>query len=177
MKSLILMCLCLALLGCEKADQAAGSALPKAQAGLVDSEAAATSQNQLSMQIDGVEWGFDKELMGGINPISDKPEILISGSRGANDASEQTFAVIIHGANAPGAYRVKSGDGSQSNFQISGISEQEFLAGNMMPFDLSVIVTEVGVNPMRLRATFEGSIDTNTGNTLRISRGIINYQE
>jgi hypothetical protein len=172
-----LLMLLLILIGCDNAEQVHSIEPKAAPAELPKTAADAMQKNQLSMLIDGVEWRFDSELMGGINPISDKPEMLISGSRGSNDASEQTFTVIIHGANAPGTYRVKSGDGSQSNFQISGISAQEFLAGNMMPFDLNVIVTEVGEHPMRLRASFEGSIDTNTGRTLRISRGIINYQE
>ena len=167
----------LLLTGCENAEQTRSSEPKAAPAELSQTAADAAQENQLSMHIDGVQWRFDSALMGGINPISDKPEILISGSRGPNDASEQTFTVIIPGASKPGRYRVKSGDANQSNFQISTISAQEFLAGNMMPFDLTVIVTEVGKRPMRLRASFEGSIDTNTGRTLRISRGTINYQE
>lgn len=173
----VLLLFLLLFVGCDNAEQIRSSEPKGVPAELPPHAAAAAQKNQLSMLIDGVESRFDSELMGGINPISDKPEMLISGSRGRNDASEQTFAVIVHGANTPGTYRVKSDDGSQSNFQISGISAQEFLSGNMMPFDLTVIVTEVGEHPMRLRASFEGSIDTNTGRTLRISRGTVNYQE
>jgi hypothetical protein len=176
MTRIILLIMLLAILGCENSVQNGGEQ-KSAPSVLSETAAIATQKNQLSMKIDGAEWRFENELMGGINPISDKPEMLISGSRGPNDASEQTFTVIIHGANQPGSYRVKSGDMSQSNFQISGLSESEFLAGNMMPFDLTVTVSEVAANPMRMRATFQGSIQTNTGRTLEISDGVFHYQE
>jgi hypothetical protein len=176
MKRIILLMMLLAILGCENAGKN-GNDLKTAPIAPSETAAIATQENQLSMKIDGVEWRFENELMGGINPISDKPEMLISGSRGANDASEQTFTVIIRGANQPGSYRVKSGDASQSNFQISGLNESEFLAGNMMPFDLTVTLSDVAANPMRMRATFQGSIQTNTGRTLEISDGVFHYQD
>jgi hypothetical protein len=163
----------MALIGCERADEHV-NASPTAATSV---NAIPTQSNQLTMLIDGTEWRFDRELLGGINPISDQPEMLISGSRGANDASEQTFTVIIPGAGKPGIYRVKSGDGGKSNFQISGLSESEFLAGNMMPFDLTVTVTDVAANPMRMSASFQGNIQTNTGRTLQISEGVFHYRE
>jgi hypothetical protein len=163
----------LALMGCEPHSRSAAEVVSESAQRTV----AQTQTNQLYMLIDGKEWRFENELMGGINPISDKPEMLMSGSRGANDGSEQTFTVMIRGADVPGTYRVKSGDSSQSVFQISGLSEQEFLAGNMMPFDLTVIVSEVGAKPMRMSARFAGSIETNTGRTLQISNGVFLYQE
>jgi hypothetical protein len=172
-RTILAMLSLLTLVGCEPQNNSAAGAEPESAGRPV----AQAQPNQLHMLIDGEQWRFENELMGGINPISDQPEMLISGSRGANDASEQTFTVIIRGANVPGTYRVKSGDSSQSAFQISGLSEQEFLAGNMMPFDLTVIVSEVGAKPMRMSARFAGSIETNTGRTLQISKGVFHYQE
>ena len=172
-RTILTMLLLLTLVGCEpQSNSAAGAESESAGRPVVQAQT-----NQLHMLIDGVEWRFENGLMGGINPISDKPEMLISGSRGANDSSEQTFTVIIRGADVPGTYQVKSGDSSQSAFQISGLSEQEFLAGNMMPFDLTVVVSEVGAKPMRMSARFAGSIETNTGRTLQISKGVFHYQE
>jgi hypothetical protein len=174
MKRIMSSLLLILLFGCDNPGQSGSSEQTAARPETV---AMATQKNQLSMKIDGAEWRFENELIGGINPISEQPEMLISGSRGANDASEQTFTVIIRGASQPGSYRVKSGDASQSNFQISGFSEHEYLAGNMMPFDLTVTVSDVGENPMRMRASFQGSIQTNTGRTLQISDGVFQYQE
>ena len=162
----------IALIGCN-ADPAA-QALPSAQESAAPSSA---NPNQLSLLIDGVEWRFEQELLGGVNPISEQPELIISGSRGPNDASEQTFTMLIRGADKPGSYRFKLGDGSGSTVQISGLSEQEFLAGNMMPFEMQVEVTELSRNPSRMVARFEGSVQSNTGRTLRISKGYFTYQE
>lgn len=177
MKRLIASLLFVLLFGCENAQQIVSNEQNAAPSVLSETAAIAAQRNQLSMKIDGVEWRFENEIMGGINPISEQPEMLISGSRGTNDASEQTFTVIIRGAAKPGIYRVKSGDASKSNFQLSGLSDSEFLAGNMMPFDLTVTVSDVGADPMRMRASFQGSIQTNTGRTLLISDGLFRFQE
>lgn len=166
----------IALLGC----QAENTNTPAPNGRITPAAAIPASQaesNQLSMRIDGVPWQFDQDLLGGINPISEKPELIISGSRGPNDASEQTFTLIIRGADKPGSYRVLSGDPSGSTVQISGLSEQEFLAGNMMPFDLRVEVTELSEAPNRMVARFEGSLQSNTGRTLQISQGHFSFQE
>lgn len=172
----------IAVLGCQAESTAESTPVPASSAttpsaAISTSTANTKNTNQLRMLIDGVEWQFNQELLGGLNPISEQPELIISGSRGPNDASEQTFTLIIRGADKPGSYHVKSGDKSGSVAQISGLSEQEFLAGNMMPFDLRVEVIELSRAPNRMVARFEGSLQSNTGRTLQISKGHFSFQE
>ncbi len=140
-------------------------------------QAAAASGDQLSMSIDGVEWRFETEVFGAFHPPGYHQALMISGTQGPKDANEKTFNINLYGITGPGTYPLRSGNAVGSVAQIGNLSHEEFLAGNMMPFDLTVVIERAETNPTRIRATFSGSIETNTARQLQIRDGVFQYTE
>lgn len=140
-------------------------------------ESTVRRSGRLSMLIDGESWRFETEVFGAFHPPGYHQALLISGTQGGKDAEERTFNISLYGIPGPGTYRVQSGNAERHVAQIGNLSREEFLAGNMMPFDLTVVVEEAQSNPTRIRATFSGFIDTNTERQLKIEQGVFDYAE
>jgi hypothetical protein len=103
--------------------------------------------------------------------------VIISGSRGPKDASEQAFTLTLHGIDTPGRHRVHSGDVTSGVVQLAGLSEQRFLIGGALGYDLQVELTMAQQNPVRIEATFEGTLVANDGGTVTFRNGRFTYRE
>lgn len=168
--------LLVALSACEPSDARSndlrGSAQTEAPLAVAPAD-----RNRLSMLIDGVEWRFETEVFGAFHPVGYNQALLISGTQGRKDANEKTFNINLYGIAGPGTYRVRSGNVDGNVAQIGNLNRDEFLAGNMMPFDLTVVVEQAQASPTRIRASFSGSIETNTERRLQIEQGVFEYSE
>jgi hypothetical protein len=137
----------------------------------------ATGDNALSVTVDGTPWMADRELWGAVNPPGFGRVVIISGSRGPKDASEQAFTLTLHGIDTPGRHRVHSGDVTSGVAQLAGLSEQRFLIGGALGYDLQVELTMAQQNPVRIEATFEGTLVANDGGTVTFRNGRFTYRE
>lgn len=175
-QALGLVLLVLSLGACQPSDARSEDRPGGAQSG-ARLDGAARNSRQLSMLIDGVEWRFETEVFGAFHPIGYNQALLISGTHGRKDADEKTFNINLYGVPGPGTYRVRSGNVEGNVAQIGNFSRDEYLAGNVMPFDLTVVVEQAQSDPTRIRASFSGFIDTNTERRLKIDRGVFDYAE
>ena len=67
---------------------------------------ASNAKNELSFKIDGVEWKAEREIIGMFHPDPENYNkvIIIGGSKGPNDGTEQDFTLNIFNTAAEGEY-------------------------------------------------------------------------
>lgn len=133
--------------------------------------------NQLSMRVDGVEWIADHDLFGAFHPPGYTRALLIAGGRGAKDASEQTMNINLFGIDGPGRYAIRGGDPNGSVAQLANYTQERFLAGSMMGYDLVVDVSVAQADPTHIEATFSGTLTGNDSVTMKIEDGRFVYRE
>lgn len=131
----------------------------------------------LSMQIDGVSWRADREIWGAVHPFGLDRNVLMSGSFGPKDSKEQTFNLNLHAAAQPGRYRVQSSAPANGAVQLAGLSEQRYLAGNVLGYDVEVELLQLRTTPVLIEARFEGTLVASDGARLNLSDGHFRYSE
>ncbi len=134
--------------------------------------------NNIQMLVNGKKWHADAEIFGAINPLGVANSILISGSFGPNNASEQDFTMSLTSASAPGRYRIKNGKPTGSVIQIGNLSQAQYLIGGVMfEQDIEVELLQVQITPLRLAGRFSGWMQANDGSKVQIRDGEFFYQE
>jgi hypothetical protein len=136
-----------------------------------------TAGNMLSMKINGVEWKADNEIFGAFHPKGYNKAIIISGSKGPKNKDEQPFNINLYNVDGPGTYQVQTGNPDLNVAQLANLSEQNYLYGNVLGFNLKVVVTKASTGPDVIEATFEGEMSGNAGDVLKITEGKFYYHE
>lgn len=141
-------------------------------------QAEAMSANRIEMRIDGKPWAANAEIFGAIDPLGLTDAILISGSFGPNDASEQDFSMTLTGASKPGRYRIQNAKPVGSVVQIGNLSQEKYLIGGLMfEHDIEVELLQRQVAPLRIEGRFSGWLQANDGSKVQIRDGAFSYQE
>ncbi|MBP9193389.1 MAG: hypothetical protein KBF57_01805 [Saprospiraceae bacterium] len=135
------------------------------------------TSNFLSMKINGQLWEADHDVIGAFHPKGYDQLIIIGGSSGKKDKSENSFTVNIYKTNGPGKYNFVQGNPALSVAQMGNWSEEEYLCGSMMGFDVSFDVTKASKNPTIVEATFSGKLTCPSGKELLITEGKFYYEE
>ena len=129
------------------------------------------------MKINGKEWTADTEIMGAFHPKGYDKLIMIAGSYGPNNKDEQSFNINIYNASGPGTYLFKTGDKDHRVAQLANLSTENYLYGGILGYDMKVIVTKSSSNPTIIEATFEGTLNGNASDILKVTDGKFYYHE
>lgn len=136
-----------------------------------------TTENHLSMKINGVEWVADHDVFGAFHPNGYNKVIMIAGNKGPKDRSEQVFNINIYNTEGPATYNFKDGNTDLSVAQLANWSTETFLCGSMMGHSMKVIVTAASTKPDIIEATFEGEMTCNTDEIFKVTDGKFYYHE
>ncbi|WP_395788907.1 hypothetical protein [Aquimonas sp.] len=131
----------------------------------------------LTLQLDGVAWQADREIWGAVHPPGMGQTVIMSGSFGPKDAHEQAFNLNLHAATQPGTYRLQSTAPAIGMVQLANLSQERYLMGNVLGYDIEVELLQMQVNPVRIEARFEGSLVASDGATLKLTAGHFRYSE
>lgn len=137
----------------------------------------AASGNYLSMKINGVEWKADHDVFGAFHPKGYDQAIIIAGSRGPKDKTEQSFNLNLFKTTGPGVFQIKNGNPDFNVVQLANMSPENFMYGSMMGFDLKVTITRASANPSIVEASFEGELTGNASDKIKITEGKFYYHE
>ena len=149
-----------------------------ALAAALPAAAAAPAPNLLEMTIDGKPWRADREIFGALDSPVAPRVLIVSGSLGPKNASEQTFNLNVAGVDKPGRYVVRTRDASVGNAaQIANLTPERYLVGGALGFDVTVDVTIAQKNPTRIDARFSGTLTANDGTTVVVADGRFRYSE
>ena len=162
----------LLILSCSSKNEAGTADEPTAQA-----STASAKENHLSMKINGVEWKADNNIFGAFHPKGYNKVIMIAGSKGPKNKDEQPFNINIYNTDGPGVFQFKDGNPDLSVIQLANMSSENYLYGSMMGFSIKVNVTKASTNPDEIEATFEGEMNGNAGDVLKITEGKFYYHE
>lgn len=164
------------LAGCGQAPQ---SAVPVAATTESPAAVAPTADsNRLRMRLDGVEWVADREFFGAVHPPGMDRAVLMAGSLGPKDASEQTFNLNLFGIDGPGRYVVERGDGTGSVMQLANLSPERYLIGGLMfEYRFEVELVTMQAQPLVIEARFSGVLQSNDDQRVTISDGEFFYRE
>ncbi|MGF2411454.1 MAG: hypothetical protein ACQUYJ_03965, partial [Ferruginibacter sp.] len=133
--------------------------------------------NYLSMKINGKEWKADSEIFGAFHPQGYSKAILIAGSKGANNKTEQSFNINLYNTNGPAVFEIENGNTDNNVVQLAGLSEEHFMYGSMMGFNMKINITQASKNPTIIEATFTGELMGNASDKLLITEGKFYYHE
>lgn len=133
--------------------------------------------NFLKMKINGEWWIADHDVFGAFHPKGYDKVIIIAGSKGPKDATEQAFNINLYQTEGTGEYAIATGNSALSVAQMGNWSAQSFLCGSLMKFDFKVTVTKVNKSPALVEAKFEGTLTCNTGEVLKVTEGSFYYSE
>lgn len=136
--------------------------------------AAAPVANVLRMRVDGVPWAADHDVFGAFHPPGYDRFLIVAGSAGPKDAHEQAFNLNLSGIDAPGRYRVRSGNAEGHAAQFANYSAERFLAGGPFGFDVEVDV--IAASQERIEVRFTGTLTANDGTRLTLSDGYFHYR-
>lgn len=150
---------------------------PTAQSGNTGEAVSSVKTNFLSMKINGQLWEADHDVVGAFHPKGYDQLIIIGGSSGKKDKSEKSFTVNMYKTTGPGKYAFKQGNPALSVAQMGNWSEEEYLCGSMMGFDVSFDVTKASQNPTVVEATFSGTLTCPSGKELIITEGKFYYED
>lgn len=131
----------------------------------------------LTLQLDGVTWQADREIWGAVHPPGMGQTVVMSGSFGPKDAHEQTFNLNLHAAAQPGIYRLQNAAPLIGVVQLANLSQERYLMGNVLGYDIEVELLQMQTNPVRIEARFEGSLVATDGATLKLTAGHFRYSE
>ncbi|MBK9493483.1 MAG: hypothetical protein IT475_11030 [Aquimonas sp.] len=138
---------------------------------------AAASGDYLRMKVDGVAWEADHDIFGAVHPKGYDKAVLIAGSFGPKDASEQAFNINLYDINAAGNYPVQTGNPKLHVAQLANLTPERFLSGGPMGFDMQVEIVEMQAAPTRLHVRFEGTLMGNDSHAVKITNGEFRYSE
>ncbi len=133
--------------------------------------------NYLSMKINGVEWKADNEIWGAFHPKGYNKVIIISGLKGKKGDNEQAFNINIYNTDGPGNFIFKDGNPDLSVAQMLNWSPEKFMYGNVMGFNMKVSVTKASAMPDEIEATFQGELNGNMGDVMKITEGKFYFHE
>lgn len=178
LRPLAVAALLLPLAACNDA-AALGAASPPSSAPATPAvQADAPAGNVLRMRIDGVEWNAERELFGAVHPAGYDRAVLISGSHGPNDATEQDFTIMLNAADGPGTYRATTGDTRRHVVQLGNLTPERYLAGGLMlDHDMTIELVRMQASPVLIEARFNGTLTANDGAVLKIEDGEFRYRE
>lgn len=134
-------------------------------------------KNFLSMKINGVEWVADSEIFGAFHPQGYNKAIIISGSKGPNDANENVFTLNIYETSGTGTYKFSDINTDFSVIQLGNYTPEDFIIGGYYGFDVDVFVTKASKNPDIIEATFSGTLKSNRYDVFYITEGKFYYHE
>lgn len=134
-------------------------------------------ENHLSMKVNGVEWVADHDVFAAFHPKGYHKAIVIAGSKGPKDKTEQTFNLNIYNADGPGTFHFEQGNPDLSVAQMGNWNPENFICGSMMGYEMRVKVTIASTKPAVVEASFEGELSCNTGEVLKITDGKFYYHE
>lgn len=137
----------------------------------------AASGNHLRMRVDGVRWEADHDIFGAVHPKGYEKAVLVAGSFGPKDGSEQAFNLNLFGIHAPGTYPVKTGNPQLNVAQLANLTPERFLSGGPMGFDMRVEIVEMQAMPTRLTVQFEGTLMGNDNHPVNVTDGEFSYSE
>jgi hypothetical protein len=135
------------------------------------------TSNSLSMKINGKEWKADAEIFGAFHPEGYNKAIIIAGSKGPKDKNEQAFNINLYNTNGPDVFTIKNGNTDNNVIQLANLSQQNYLYGSMMGFNVKINITKASKNPTIIEATFEGELTGNASDKLIITEGKFYYHE
>jgi hypothetical protein len=140
--------------------------------------ASSAGEPLLRMQVDGKLWQANSDIFGAVNPLGAKDSMLISGSFGPNNASEQDFSMTLGGVSGPGKFAIKNAKPVGSVVQLANFSPAQYLIGGLVfEHDIQVEITQLQANPVLLAGTFSGWMQANDGNKVSITAGEFYYRE
>ncbi len=177
---LALLLLTIGVAACNESDPSspADSASPTARAQPAPSTSTpAAAGPLLTLQLDGVTWQADREIWGTVHPPGMGQTVIMSGSFGPKDAHEQAFNLNLHAAAQPGTYRLQSAAPQIGVVQLANLSQERYLMGNVLGYDIEVELLQMQANPVRIEARFEGSLVASDGATLKLTAGHFRYSE
>lgn len=134
-------------------------------------------KSMLTMKINGREWTADNDIYGAVHPIGYDKLIMIAGSIGPKNKDEQTFNINIYNAPGPGLYHFITGDKDYRVAQLANLSPENYLYGGILGYDMKVNVTKASSNPTIIEATFEGTLNGNASDVMKITDGKFYYHE
>ena len=134
-------------------------------------------ENHLSMKINGVEWKADNNIFGAFHPKGYDKAIMIAGSKGPKNKNEQPFNINLYNADGPGVFQIREGNPDLNVAQLANMSPENYMYGSLMGFNMKVTVTKASTNPDVIEATFEGDLNGNAGDVLKITEGKFYYHE
>ena len=167
----LVLALLLPLLAACQAETATPSPLAYAAAAPV------ATANYLRMRVDGVAWEADHDIFGAVHPKGYDKAVLIAGSFGPKDASEQAFNINLYGIDTAGNYPVQTGNPKLHVAQLANLTPERFLSGGPMGFDMQVEIVEMQPSPTRLQVRFEGTLMGNDSHAVKITDGEFSYSE
>ena len=132
-------------------------------------------KNFLTMKINGQEWSADHDVFGAFHPKGYDKVIIIAGASGKMDKTEKTFNINIYQTDGPGQFSFTQGNKALSVAQMGNWSEQDYLCGSMMGFDMKVRVTKA--TSSEVEATFSGTLTCASGQAMVITDGKFYYHE
>ncbi len=150
---------------------------PKTQKDQAGEAISSGNTNFLSMKINGQLWQADHDIVGAFHPKGYDQLIIIGGSSGNKDKNEKSFTVNIYKTTGPGKYNFKNGNPALSVAQMGNWSEEEYLCGSMMGFDVAFDVVKATKNPTVVEAAFSGKLTCPSGKELIITEGKFYYEE
>jgi hypothetical protein len=163
--------------GCGQAPESPSSSASRS--GAVSTEIRTLrDENVLRMRVDGVDWVADHDLFGAVHPPGMDRALIISGSRGPRDATEQAFTLNLFGVGAPGRYVFEHGAAGGSVMQLANLSPERYLIGGLMfehRFEVEVLRMEI--RPVEIEARFSGVLQANDDHRVTISAGEFRYRE
>lgn len=136
--------------------------------------------NQLRLKLDGQPWQADREFFGAYHPPGMDRAVLMAASLGPKDKNEQMFNLNLTGVSGPGRY-VASGNTlslkgvTSSAIQLANISEQRYLIGGPLGYEIDVELLQAGTGVIEAR--FSGTMNANDGSTLKVSDGYFFWRE
>lgn len=141
-------------------------------------EAPSASGGQfIRMQVDGVEWAADREIFCANAPAGMDPMLIVSGSFGPKDASEQVFNLNLSDVKGPGTLHLTGGGSLTHVIQLANLDESRYLNGGAMGFDVKVEIIEFTRDPTHVELRFDGTLNSSAGTPLRIKNGHVRCSE
>lgn len=131
--------------------------------------------NIMSMKINGVLWEANSNISGAFHPKGYDKLIMMAGSFGPKNKDEQPFNINLYNTPGPGVYHIKDGNKDNSVVQMANFSTENYLYGSILGFDMKVSVTKASSNPTVIEATFEGTLNGNASDVMKITEGKFRY--
>ena len=138
---------------------------------------AQTSKNYLTMKINGVTWVADREIFGAFHPKGYDKAIMISGAKGPKDKNEQLFNINLYKKDGVGTYTIIDGNADNNVAQLLNLTPENFQAGSITGFNMTVNITKASGTPDEVEATFEGTLNGIDGSTVTITEGKFYFHE